>query len=65
MMFNLTSLFGLTLASLAVAIVGLFSHHYYPALVAVAITAILIWPVVSMMLGERRQEKERHAFANS
>jgi len=65
MMFNLTSLFGLTLASLAVAIVGLLSHHYYPALVAVAITAVLIWAVVSMMLGERRQEKERHAFANS
>jgi len=41
MMFNLTSLFGLTLASLGVAIVGPLSHHYYPALVAVTITVIL------------------------
>ena len=41
MMFNLTSLFGLTLASLGVAIVGPLSHHYYTALVAVAITVIL------------------------
>jgi hypothetical protein len=66
-MFRLTLLCGLTLASSAVAIGGLLSYHYYPAIIAVAITGILIWAIVTMMVDESRHNKERRsrAFANS
>jgi hypothetical protein len=56
-MFRLTLLCGLTLASSAVAIGGLLSYHYYPAIIAVAITGILIWAIVTMMVDESRHKK--------
>jgi uncharacterized membrane protein YfcA len=51
-------LWGLALASGVLAIVGLLSGHYYPALIALVITVLLIWATISVALQRRREALE-------
>jgi uncharacterized membrane protein YfcA len=45
----------LALASMAVAVGGVVSYHYYPAIIAALITCLLVWVIVATLV-ERRNE---------